>query len=207
MWSYIFDPHLVDYCKQNNIVFQAFNVVNGVFYDRDFEDAPNAILALNDIKDDLSSQRGGNYTLPQIVFKWLVQNDVSVIPRTSSAERLAENSASAIALMPPLSRQEQETVKSAVAALLSKEDMKPPLAEWINRAEKGVMNIFWVHAETGEEVPVKESLAPGESYNAYTQRGHKFVVYHEGTKAREEMIVHAQHGQHQRFVVKGEQEL
>ena len=31
------DPDLIEYCKQNNITFQAFNVVNGVFYDRDFE--------------------------------------------------------------------------------------------------------------------------------------------------------------------------
>ena len=78
-------------------MFQAFNVVNGVFYARDFEDAPNAILALNDIKDDLTTRGSGDYTLPQILFKWLVQNDVSVIPRTSNEERLSENSAISIA--------------------------------------------------------------------------------------------------------------
>ena len=164
-------------------------------------------MALNDIKDDLSYKGTGNYTLPQIVFKWLVQNDVSVVPRTSNEERLAENSAVSIASMPELTDSEQATVKSAVSALLTKEDMKPPLVEWINQAEKGLMHIFWVHVETGEEVPVKESLGPGESYNAFTQRGHKFVVYYEGTKVKKEMVVHAQHGQHQRFEMNGDEEL
>jgi hypothetical protein len=207
VWSYVFDSHLIDYCKENKILFQAYNAVNGIFYDRDFEDAPNAILALNNIKDDLSDKAGADYTLPQVVFKWLVQNDVSVVPRTSNEERVKENSALAIASMPALSNLELGSVKSAVAALLSKEDMKPPLAEWINRAEKGLMSIFWVHAETGEEIPVRENLGPGETYNAYTQRGHKFVVYYHGTNVRKEMVVHALHGQHQRFDLKAEPEL
>lgn len=199
----------MDYVKEKNILFQAYNVVNGVFYNRDFEDAPNAILALNDIKDELSERDGGSgsYSLPQLVFKWLVQNDVSIVPRTSNEERLAENSAVAIAAMPKLVDIEQDTIKNAVAALLTKEDMKPPLAEWINRAEKGVMHIFWVHDETGEEIPVKKDLAPGETYNAFAQKGHKFVVYYEGTKVRKETVVHAKHGQHQRFDMRDEPEL
>ncbi|CAB9513852.1 Probable NAD(P)H-dependent D-xylose reductase xyl1 [Seminavis robusta] len=207
IWSYVFDPNLIDYCRENQILFQAFNVINGVFYDRDYEDAPNAILALNAISQQLSQRAEPpltpedhkNYTLPQVVLKWLVQNDVSVIPRTSKIERLQENSAVSIARMPPLDPLEEDTVQSAVAALLTKEDIKPPLAEFINRSSDTLVNIFWVHGETGEEVSVKEGLPPGETYTAFTQRDHTFAVYFQGTNQRKEFVVHAQHGQHQRF--------
>lgn len=207
IWSYLFDPNLINYCKEKQILFQAYNAVNGVFYDRTYEDAPNAIHALNFIKEDQADEKGEDYSLPQLVFKWLLQNDVSVVPRTSSEQRLVENSAVVLAKMPELSNLEQGTIRSAVAALLSKEDMKPPLAEWVNRAEKGLISIFWVHADTGEEIPVMENLKPGESYNAFTQRGHKFVVYHDGKKVEKEMVVHAWHGQRQRFDIQDEQEL
>ena len=211
----------MEYCREHKILFQAFNVVNGVFYDREWQDAPNAIEALNSISQQLTerSAYGGNthhhaidkasqnYTVPQVVFKWLIQNQVSVIPRTSSKVRLAENSALAIARMPQLDRLEQDTVEASVAALLTKEDLKPPLAEFINRAENAILNIFWVHDETGEEVPVKEQLHAGEIYTAYTKQKHKFVVYIEGTNVRKEFTVHAQHGQHQRFDLHEEDEL
>jgi hypothetical protein len=221
IWYFLFDPKLMEYCHEHKILFQAFNVVNGVFYNQEWEDAPNAMYALNDVSRQLTerSSYGGNthkhavdklsqnYTVPQLVFKWLVQNQVSVIPRTSSKVRLAENSAQAIAHMPQLHGPEQDTIHASVGALLTKKDLKPPVAQFINKAENAIMSIFWVHGETGEEVPVKEQLQAGETYAAYTQRQHKFVVYIDGTEIRKELVVEAQSGQLQQFDLNGEDEL
>ena len=193
----------MNYLKEKNIHFQAFNVIHGIFYDREYEDAPNAIIALNDLSQQLSdeSDSGKTFTLPQIVLKWLAQHEVSVIPRTSNLARLLENSAASIAGKPTLTELQIGTVRSAVGALLKKEDLKPPLASFFNRAEEGLMNLFWVHEETGEEVLVKGNLGPGDTYGEYAQNGHKFVAVFVDTGVRKELVVNARHGQEQRFDV------
>ena len=199
----------MEYLKDKSVHFQAFNVIHGIFYDREYEDAPHAIMALNELSQQLTeeSSTSRTITLPQIVLKWLVQHDVSVIPRTSNLMRLMENSAAAIAAVPTLNEYQMDTVRGSVAALLKKEDLMPPLASFFNRAENDIMSLFWVREETGEEVLVKENLGPGESFGEYAQSGHKFVVVFVDTGIRKEFMVNARHGQEQRFDVHMDGEL
>lgn len=209
IWTFIFDPFLMTYLKDKSVHFQAFNVIHGIFYDREYEDAPNAIMALNELSQQLTEASGGSHaaTLPQIVLKWLVQHDVSVIPRTSNLMRLIENSAAAIAAVPTLDQMQIDTVRSCVVALLKKEDLKPPLASFINRAENDLMSLFWLREETGEEILVKENLGPGESFGEYAEAGHKFIAVFADTGIRKEYMVNARHGQEQLFDVHMDGEL
>jgi len=196
----------MNYLKEKNIHFQAYNVMNGVFHDGRKEDAPRAASSLSDVQQQLSERGDGNYTMPQVVMKWLVQNQVSVIPRTTSPERLQANSAVAIAAMPELTEAENVAVRNAVGALLSKKDLKPPLAQFVNQAEEGSFNLLWVHHETGEEILIKANLGPGERYDASTQSGHKFVAHFVDSNVRKELVVDAKHGQQQQFVLNDEED-
>jgi hypothetical protein len=188
-------------CEEHNIHFQAYNVMNGIFYHDALSAVPNAVEALEEISKQLTERTttGEVFSLPQIVLKWLVQRQVSVIPRTTSLEHLKENSAAAIASIPSLSRQEDETVEKGVRALLTRQDVSPILAQFVNRQVDGIVNLFWINEAAGEEVPVKEGLGPGERYGAYTHRGHKFAVYNLLTKSRSEVQVTAYHGEDQHF--------
>lgn len=203
VFYYLFDPYLMAYLRENNIHFQAFNIIHGIFYDREYEDAPNAIIALNELSQQLSTESGSEvaFTLPQLVLKWLVQDGISVVPRTSNQNRLLENSAVSIAAVPALTALQIDTVRSAVGALLKKEDLMPPLASFFNRAEEGVMNLFWLQEETGEEVLVRENLGPGDSYGEYAKKGHTFIAVYKDTGFRKEYVVNARNGQEQRFDV------
>jgi len=189
------------YLNERSIHFQSFNTIHGVFYEREYDDAPNAIMAMNEISRQLAEASGNPVTLPQIVLKWLVQQGVSVVPRTSHQGRLLENSAASIAAVPALDDLMMDSIRNSVGALLKKEDLKPPLASFFNRAEQGLMSIFWVNSETGEEILVRDNLGPGESYGEFGQKGHKFVALFKDTGVRKELVLNARHGQEQRFDV------
>ena len=45
-----------------------------------------------------------------------------------------------------------------------------------------VVDLFWKHDQTGEEIPVKESLVPGEMFHSNTYPGHVFVATTTTTK-------------------------
>lgn len=192
----------MEYCKEHNIHFQAFNVMNGILYHSKRDEIPTAMETLKYIAGQVSTRANSgeaSYSFPQIVLKWLVQNNVSVIPRTTSLEHLKENSAAVIAAMPPLKPDEAEAVRAAVAAVLTQQDMTQTIAWFINKQVEGVLNLFWVNEGTGEEVPVKKGLAPGESFNSFTFRGHKFAIYNQHTDTRSEVEISAYHGQTEHF--------
>jgi hypothetical protein len=51
----VFDPHLVDYCRENNIHLQAYNIMNGILGQE--EAAPNAYESLREIATSLSNKK------------------------------------------------------------------------------------------------------------------------------------------------------
>ena len=42
----------------------------------------------------------------------------------------------------------------------------------------GHAQVFWIHSETGDEVPATGVLKPGETASLHTRRGHKFIARH-----------------------------
>ena len=62
-------------------------------------------------------------TPAQVVLAWLVQHEVSVIPRTSDLEHLKENSAAAVSQITQMSDEQTRFTAISVEALLSEEDV------------------------------------------------------------------------------------
>lgn len=188
VWAFLFDLYLMKYCKDHDIHFQAYNVMNGILSQA--SKTPNAYRSLRSVGQEL-----GGVTPAQVVLGWLMQKDVSVIPRTSSMEHLRQNSAANTC--PMLTDKQRNVVQNAVGALLRSVDLNPPKATFVNSNQ--VVHLFWSHSESGEEVPVKEYLQPGESFLTDTHPGHVFVAYDESKVNRKEYQVSAYYGDSVQF--------
>eukprot|EP00980_Cylindrotheca_fusiformis_P013996 scaffold3651_cov104-Cylindrotheca_fusiformis.AAC.4 len=194
VWSYLFEPRLLYFCFQMNIHFQVYNVMNGILNKHD--EARFAFRSLKNIAREVSAGTDHQYTAAQVILRWLVQNDISVIPRTRDHGHLVENSAVALASMPRLTPAEEDRVAAAVRALLEGNDLKQPQVSFINQIEDSIVHIFWKdHHQGGKEHPVRRDFAPGEVYNTFSHTGHVFVAYDENRTKRREFQVRADYGQ------------
>jgi hypothetical protein len=204
VWSFVFDPFLADYCDLNMIHFQAVDVLSEVFGRG--AAPPRAVGALHEIAFRLQRQLedGPSYTPSQVVLKWLIQSGVSVTVLAADTASIHEHSPMALAAIPELDRHQLDAVRASVSALLRGEDLPPPTARFHNRIKDGLVKLFWLNADTGEEVLV-ETVAPGSTYVSSTYEGHKFVIYTEDDKGnsqpRREMVVERSYGQSQRFLI------
>eukprot|EP00978_Attheya_sp_CCMP212_P027877 scaffold94607_cov56-Attheya_sp.AAC.3 len=207
VWDVVHDPHLMKFLEENNIVFQAFNVMNGIIAQR--RKAFNAFLRLIRICEELEQTmpEGRTVSPSMLVLAWLVQSDISIIPRASSSDHQMDNSNSAIMSVPILSEEQQKRIKSAVSALLRGEDLpseKPHdsvLVTFVNALAHGSINIFWAAPDTGVETPVLEEVSPGESFQLNTHPGHVFVAYDQDRKVRRQFRIEADYGGHEHFSV------
>jgi diketogulonate reductase-like aldo/keto reductase len=123
--SFVFDEALIDYLDEHDIHFQAYNVMNGIIGPWAADRAPNSLQALEQVAEELSDASVDTYTPAQVVLKWLVDENVSVIPRTTQAEHLVANSGKSIAAMPSLSDSQRDQVWDAVRGLLEGKDPEP----------------------------------------------------------------------------------
>lgn len=196
MWSFVYDPFLVDYCHQNLVHFQASNVIHEVFGKN--VAPPRALGNLHSIAKDLPELHGVKVTPEQLVLKWLVQKGVSVTAFVQDNARLHEYSPVSIASIQNLSRSQSESIESSVAAMLKGEDLPPPTARFHNRLKEGLLQLFWLNEATGEEVPL-EKVQAGDTYVAMSHLGHKFIAYVD--QKRKEMVVDRSYGQSQRFLI------
>jgi hypothetical protein len=204
VWSFVFDPFLLDFCELNMIHYQAADVLSEVFGKGIAP--PRAVGALHEIayRLQLHSEDGPSYTPAQVVLKWLIQSGVSVTAFAADTSRVHEYSPMALAAMPELDRQQLDAVESSVSAMLRGEDLPPPTARFHNRIKDGLVKLFWLNVETGEEVLI-ETVAPGSTYVSSTYEGHTFVAYTENdlgnAQPRREMVVQRTYGQSQRFLI------
>ncbi len=193
VWTLLFDPSLVTYLHQHEIHFQAYNVMNGILSQT--SRAPNAYQSLMSVAANVSQNGDEMATPAQLIIAWLVHQSVSVIPRTSSVEHLQEN-AESMQTVPSLSSQQQDTIKTAVMALLRGVDLNPPRVTFHNTANQ-VAHVFWVSGN--EEVPVKQHLQPNESFQSQTYPGHVFAAYDEARNSRTEYEISVSYGAEQEF--------
>jgi diketogulonate reductase-like aldo/keto reductase len=199
VWSFLFDPHLINYCRDHKIHFQAYNVMNGVLSRRD--KSPHAFDNLKLLATRLAfdSDDGGHFSPSQVLLKWLIQQDVSVIPRTRSSDHLHDNSASALETLPIIADEYLPQVREAVGALLRGEDLQQPEALFVNKHSQAV-NLFW-SGDDGMEHLVKERLMPGEEFRTLSYPGHVFVAYDIATEQQRRFTVQANYGEREQFHV------
>lgn len=221
VWIVLHNPNLYHLLQENGIVFQAYNVMNGVLQRKNV--APNAFSVLSRIGNRLDTvvrrvesagTREGEQpqgpiiaiTESMVVMAWLVQEGISVIPRTSSLKHLLENSPSSIASVPTLTREEKEQVRAAMSALMRGEDIKIE-ATFQNKMSVPV-KVYWRNGQTGQEYAVTQTLETGGAMSTIqTHPGHVFVVYEENqtttttSSIRKKFMVTASYGERQHFTI------
>jgi diketogulonate reductase-like aldo/keto reductase len=197
VWTYVHDPYLIDYCHENEIHYQAYNVMNGIINQEEF--APVAFESLHAVAKVLSMDTDdGEITPAQLVMKWLTQRSASSIPRTALRVHMADNSPPTIGSIPDLDEDEEQLVEQAIKALLRRQDLVRPKATFVNKHSE-TLHIFWWSDEKAEEIAVKEGLAPGESFETDTFNGHVFVAYDESKSQRREFTIQASFNQKEEF--------
>jgi diketogulonate reductase-like aldo/keto reductase len=216
VWSVMFDPRLMKLMDEHNILFQAYNVMNGIMGQR--SKAPKAFSVLTKVSQSLTHKlEKGNLRRvsgsgkkkkkeslefvneAMVVMAYLLQEGIGIIPRASSMSHQKENSPETLKLVPLMSKGEKEVVKNAMTALLRGEDLKV-VATFHNSLSTGPVQIFWKNTQNGEEIPVQE-IHPGQSDHIETHPGHKFVAYHKEKNLRQEFFVKADYGQTEVFRV------
>ena len=210
VWSIMFDPYLMNLIHEHDILFQAYNVINGIWERKSI--APNAFNILTKVGSDLEARTKNNLrrigekkstsTISEamVIMSWLIQEDIAIIPRASSVNHQKQNSPNALKQVPLLSMEEKETVKNAMNALLKGEDLKVK-ATFQNSLSSGHLQVHWVSKENGKEFPVVEKIHPGEVHTIETHPGHTFAVYDETKEQRREFSVTALYGEKQFFSV------
>jgi len=175
VWILLNDINLMRILDENDILFQAYNVMNGIIGSK--HQAPRALADLARLGASLDENDAFSPSL--IVLAWLVQNNISIIPRASSERHLSENSPTSIAEVPLFTDEQHAQIRHCVAALLRGEDYEHKLvaATFVNSDSAGKpVHVYW-ESHDGEEIPVREDLQPGESHSQETYPGHRFVVY------------------------------
>ena len=184
VWSLLYDPMLVDYCHKHDIHLQAFHLMNGVIHKA--EVTPFAYHHLILVATQLSKYMQSNniiksedeYLTPaQVMLGWLVQHQISVIPRTTDLEHLSENSAVSIAKIPFMSDEQVRMVAVSVEALLSEEDVKEDAYVKVTfHAKSKDIYLYWADLEYGGQIQVA-FIEKGKTFEESSHPGHMFRVY------------------------------
>lgn len=173
LWSLMHDAPLVSFCHGQSIHLQAFNVFQSTMWKP--EAAPRAFHHIQMVTSELSRQSNGSFTPAQTILAWLVQLDVSVVPRTSVMSHLAENSAAAISVVPTLTDQQVDVVANAVEAYLTGMDMAhdAPISITFEVTNRATL-IYWLGAI--DEIRLAH-VSAGHAFNETTYAGHVYRLY------------------------------
>merc|ERR1712151_165879 len=104
VWSFMFDPRLMDFLHEHKIHFQAYNVFGGIMQD------VSSSARIQAVAESLAG------TPTQVVLRWLMQRNVSVVPRSSQSAHLAENSGAA--KLPSLDEVQMKDIAKEVQGLM-----------------------------------------------------------------------------------------
>ncbi len=208
VWQVLFDEYTMKFVKEQNIFFQAYNVMNGIFSQK--SKATNALSLLSDLSHALTQkmieQNKGReselmpLTEAMVVSAWLLQQGIGIIPRASNNHHQWENAPKTLQFVPALNSSDMEVINMAVQALLTGEDVTVK-ATFQNNIGTGPIHVYWVDKETGNEHPVIENLEPGKSSEIKTHPEHSFIVYDEGKGQRLQLDVEVFYGERTTFQI------
>ncbi len=192
LWSLLNDQRLIELMNANKIHFQVYNVMNGIIGNViQNPKAHHHILMVgnqlkqkhNDERTHSSSTSPNDFEMEQVLFtqvilSWLVQFDISVIPRTSDSGHLTDNSAVSLSRIPSMSREQVEVVGRSMAAIINNEDLEEDVKLQVRfHAKESDMFLYWVPDE-GDSERQLAFIEKGSSYEESTHPGHTFKLYH-----------------------------
>jgi len=190
IWSFLYDPLLVNFAHRNGIHLVAFQIIDGVFGDprRTPFSFHHLLSVCNDLAKTMQSKglltKDEEITAPQGLMAWLIQHSVSVIPRTTDLQHLKENSAVALGKIPPMTEKQAQTLAYAVEALISGEDMEEDAAIRVTfYAKTKDLHLWWRDDEDDVEILIA-TIKKGGKFDEKSHPGHKFKVYDHADKAQ-----------------------
>lgn len=179
VWSLLYDPMLVDYCTQRGIHVQVVDAIDGILADpsRTKNAHHHLLKASEDLEDGLLYDIDQDELTPtQVVLTWLIQQGVSIIPGPERLSELQENSAVALAAMPPLKHLQVRTVAHCVEAFLSGEDLEKDIHTFVTFTAKSKdAMLYWQRPDGGESKIA--FIGKGKSFNETTYPKHHFRIY------------------------------
>ena len=183
IWSFLYDPLLVNYAHRHNIHLVAFQVMEGIL--RNPQRTPfgyhHLLHVCNELSKNMRSKalmsEDAEVTAPMGVLAWLVQHSVSVVPKTTDLQHLKDNSAVSMHKIPSMTEKQAQIVAYAVEALISGDDMEEDAAIRITfHAKTKDLYLWWRDDEDDVEVMIK-TIKKGEKFEERSHPGHKFKVY------------------------------
>ncbi|CAB9522448.1 Probable NAD(P)H-dependent D-xylose reductase xyl1 [Seminavis robusta] len=179
IWSLLYDPHLVDYCTQRGIHLQIVDSIDGILADP--SRARNAHHHLLKVAEDLIEDAAptlsqDEITPTQVVYTWLVQQGVSIVPGPERLSELQEYSGVTLAAMPQMTHAQVETVAHCMEAFLSGEDLEKDINTFVTfHAKSKDAMLYWQRPDGGENKIA--FIARGSSFNESTYPKHHFRIY------------------------------
>ena len=192
-WQLWFRPEVLQRLREKNVLYQAYNVVNGIVTREGA--APRAYRVLSDVA------RAKNADVGTVVLAALKRRGVATIPRASSPNHLAANApraAASIALDDEQAEQ-ADAVDAAMRALMSGRDLPPeqPVVATFTSSLDAAVRLFWKNPDTGEEV-LNGEVSTGDGLRIHTHPGHTFRAYR-GDELVRSFTVTAQRGGEEAF--------
>jgi diketogulonate reductase-like aldo/keto reductase len=182
MWTLLHNSIELEVFRENGILVQAYNVMNSVLVHQ-FQNpkAHHHLLMVASQLDKMATRHGTaeenfKVTTSQVVLKYLVQSNVSVIPKTSNPDRLSENSLNALTKIPDMNQGQMEIVRKSMVALLDKKDLEEDVrvTVWFH-ARNMDMFLYWV---SGDEEERQIAFIPeGDKFEEHSFPGHRFKIY------------------------------
>jgi len=168
-WQLWFRSEVLQRLGEERVVFQAYNVVNGIVMRESA--APRAYRVLADVA------RAKNADVGTVVLAALKRRGVATIPRASSPNHLAANAPQAVASI-ALDDGEADTIDAAMKALMSGRDLPPeqPVVATFTSSLDAAVRLFWRNPDTGEEV-LNGEVSGGDGLRIHTHPGHTFRAY------------------------------
>ena len=168
-WQIWFRPEVLERLREKNVLYQAYNVVNGIVTREGA--APRAYRVLADVA------RAKNADVGTVVLAALKRRGVATIPRASSPQHLAANAPRAVAAV-TLDDEEVHTIDAAMKALMSGRDLPPeqPVVATFTSSLDAAVRLFWRNPDTGEEV-LNGEVSTGDGLRIHTHPGHTFTAY------------------------------
>jgi diketogulonate reductase-like aldo/keto reductase len=208
VWSLINDPPLIDLLNRSNINIQAYNVFNGILSNAAMTASAHhhILMVANQLEQQAKKDNKeiDRVYAAQVVLKWLVQFGISVIPRTSNLQRLAENSATALMNVPDMNQEQLEIVGKSINAMINNKDLEEDVKVKV-RFYANTHNMFLYFVE---EEDVEHQIAfinKGDYIEENTHPGHQFKVYNaQDPDQYKTYAIHGRYGDTQGKQTKGE---
>tara|TARA_B100000902_G_scaffold226247_1_gene214809 strand:- start:24908 stop:26932 length:2025 start_codon:yes stop_codon:yes gene_type:complete len=170
-WQLWFRPKVIDLLKKEKILFQAYNVVDGIVNRQSA--APNAYKALTNIA------KSKNADLCTIVLAVLKKMEIATIPRASSPNHIKANAPQTVCSL-NISDNEAKTLDYVMKALMCGKDLDRELRVFVtfSCSNESDIKIYWKNAETGKEV-LQGTINNNKCLRVSTNKGHIFNAYNE----------------------------